>query len=256
MESEDIVLRNLIKISINMKIPESKLFDITDEYELSNLQYSKICETLILQGYDIVPDEEIEIVETNHIKTNLETDENKINNPFESVISEFNKLELHEKYKCLVKLAVNIAEEDGKVQKQISDNFMQSIINMNLQYTYIAVLVKAFFESCNNFGKARLSDLIDYFDEFYNNRLQHGFISEKIDSVLSKPGFTKSDIRKIILFNPLKRSFVSKYLVYDKSENIVYMNTAIWESLSNYDKTKVLNICDEKLEQYYQKLSK
>lgn len=256
MKAEDIVLRSLLKISINMKIPESKLFDITDEYELSNLQYSKICEILTLQGYDIVPDEEIEIVETDHTKTNPETDENKISNPFEVVISEFNKLELHDKYRCLVKLAVNIAEEDEKAQKQISDNFMQNIINMNLQYTYIAVLFKAFFESCNNFGKARLSDLIDYFDKFYNDRLRHGLISEKIDSVLSKPGFNKSDIRRIILFNPLKRSFVSKYLVYDKSENIVYINTYLWESLSNYDKTKVLNICDKKLEQYYQKLSK
>lgn len=256
MKTEDIVLKSLLKISIDMKIPESKLFDITDEYELSHLQYSKICETLILQGYDIVPDEEIEIVETNNTKTNPETDENKISNPFEAVIAEFNKLELHDKYRCLVQLAVNIAEEDEKAKKQIFDNFMQNIINMNLQYTYIAVLFKAFFENSDVFGKAKLSNLIDYFDKFYNNRLQNGLISEKTDSVLSRPGFSKSDIRRIILFNPLKRSFVSKYLVYDKSEDIVYINTSLWKSLSNYDKIEVLNICDKKLEQYYQKLSK
>lgn len=256
MKSEDIVLRSLLKISVNMKIPESKLFDITDEYKLSNLQYSKICEILTLQGYDIVPDEEIKIVETDNTKTNPETDENKISNPFEVVIAEFNKLELHDKYKCLVKLAVNIAEKDEKAQKQISNNFMQNIINMNLQYTYIAVLFKSFFESCNAFGKARLSDLIDYFDKFYNDRLRHELISEKIDSVLGKPGFTKSDIRRIILFNPLKRSFASKYLVYDKSEDIVYINTFLWDLLSNDDKAEVLKICDKKLEQYYQKLSK
>ena len=246
MKIEDNVINQLLKKAINMKIPESELFSITDEYELSNLQYSKICELLTMQGYDIVADTEIEelIVDSKVIETNQ----------FTTIIDEFNKLELQNKYRCLVKLALNIAAEDEQTQKKITEDFINHIHNMNLQYSYIAVLLKAFFVKCNAMGKAELHNLIDYFDMFYQDRLNKGKISEKLDSILGKPGFSHGDIKRIILFNPLKRSFLAKYFEYDKNNEMVSINVVLWDMLSNSDKVDIIETCEEKLDYYYSKL--
>lgn len=246
MKIEDVVIENLLKKAINMKIPESELFNITDEYELNNLQYSKICELLTMQGFDIVTDDEIEAVIT----------DNKVvqSDQFATIIDEFNKLELKNKYRCLVKLALNIAAEDEQAQKKITEDFMHQIHNMTLQYSYIAVLLKAFFAKCNAMGKAKLVDLIDYFDMYYHNRLSKGLISEKNDSVFGKSGFSRGDIKRIILFNPLKRSFLAKYFDYDKAEEIVSINVVLWDMLSNLDKANIIETCEEKLNYYYVKL--
>ena len=246
MKIEDNVINQLLKKAINMKIPESELFSITDEYELSNLQYSKICELLTMQGYDIVADTEIEelIVDSKVIETNQ----------FTTIIDEFNKLELQNKYRCLVKLALNIAAEDEQTHKKITEDFINHIHNMNLQYSYIAVLLKAFFVKCNAMGKAELHNLIDYFDMFYQDRLNKGKISEKLDSILGKPGFSHGDIKRIILFNPLKRSFLAKYFEYDKNNEMVSINVVLWDMLSNSDKVDIIETCEEKLDYYYSKL--
>lgn len=126
---------------------------------------------------------------------------------------------------------------------------------MNLKYTYIAVLLKAFFSHCNALGKVEMDKLISYFDSYYNERLINGLLSEKSNSVLGRRGFTERDIKHIILFNPLKRSFLSNYFKYIKSQDMVVINESLWDTLTNSDKSEIILICDNKLEEYFSKLT-
>ncbi len=69
MKTEDTILESLLKLAINKKLPESEVLDISDEYHISILQYSKICDTLLERGYEIVPDEDYrQAVETEKIQ--------------------------------------------------------------------------------------------------------------------------------------------------------------------------------------------
>ncbi len=253
MKVDDRILELILKAAIGKQIPESKVFETVDRNDLSTLQYSAICEKLIMQGYEIIPDNEI--IPKAHTNSDNGTDHSS-NNQYDNVINEFNKLELADKYKCLVALACNIAAQDKQVQEAIAEQFMQQVINMRLQYSYIAVFLKAFFSRCNALGKAKLSDMIDYAGNYYRNRIELGAVSEQNDSVLSKIGFEAKDLRKIAIFNPLKRSFVSNYFEYDKAEDLICINETLWDLLSNFDKTEVLRICDEKLLEYFERISK
>ncbi|MBR3630369.1 MAG: hypothetical protein IKN55_07855, partial [Oscillospiraceae bacterium] len=230
---------------------ESKVFSVAEAQELSNLQYTKLCEAITGLGYVIVPDEEI----VNTAEAIPVENKQSQNDPYEKLIKEFDKLSLEEKYKCLVKLVLNIAAEDEKAHKVIAEQFVQQVLNMRLQYSYIAVFLKAFFAHCNALGKAKLSDMIDYAADYYRSRIEKGIVAEKADSVLSKAGFEAKDVRQIALFNPLKRSFIENYFTYDKAEYLICINVILWDTLSNYDKTEVLRLCDEKLASYYEKIS-
>lgn len=253
MRVDDRILELILKTAIGKQIPESKVFETVDQNDLSTLQYSAICGKLIMQGYEIIPDNEIVLPETESYQKNTSTIPN---NPFDDVIREFNKLELADKYKCLVALACNIAAQDKQAQEAIAEQFIQQVLSMRLQYSYIAVFLKAFFSRCNALGKVKLSDMIDYAGNYYRNRLELGAVSEQDDSVLSKFGFESKDVKKIAIFNPLKRSFVSNYFEYNKAEDLICISESLWDLLSNFDKTEVLRICDEKLTEYFEKISK
>ena len=136
MRVDDRILELILKTAIGKQIPESKVFETVDQNDLSTLQYSAICGKLIMQGYEIIPDNEIVLPETESYQKNTSTIPN---NPFDDVIREFNKLELADKYKCLVALACNIAAQDKQAQEAIAEQFIQQVLSMRLQYSYIAV---------------------------------------------------------------------------------------------------------------------
>ena len=56
MDFEEKVLEEVIRLAENMQISETKLFEITDDNALNNLQYSRLCKMLAMRGYDIVCD--------------------------------------------------------------------------------------------------------------------------------------------------------------------------------------------------------
>jgi len=132
---------------------------------------------------------------------------------------------------------------------------MDRILKMNLQYSYVAVLLKAFFSSCNDNGKADLHDVVRRYGDYYRERINAGNVSEKDDSIFSKRGFTDSDIRRNVLLNPLRRSFLANYLSYNKENDTIEMNGILWKMLSVRDKKVIIEICDNRLKDYYDKIS-
>ena len=245
MKSEDMILKSVIEIAVGNQIPESKLFDITDDNGLDNIRYSRLCEMLSLQGYDIVPDADICYNEP----VTLAHKDDALSN----IIEEFSKLSLDNKYKCLIKLAVIISDIETS-NTALAKEFVTKVEKMNLQYSYIAVLLKAFFEKCGIDGQARLDDIIDYYYGFYTERLCKGLISEQNDSILSKNGFNKADIRRIILYNPMKRSYLKEFLNYKHETEMIYMNVSLWNSFTNETIKRIIMICDQKLKEYYSRI--
>jgi len=263
MKTEDKVMESLIAFSVDMKISESKVLDIADEYHLGVLQYSKLCESLFMQGYDIVSEEEyqkaVEIAKANQKAEILPLEEientsSEQPTKYDDIILKFRELELSDKQECFIKLKAILATEDEKSKSLTVNPFMDKIRNMKLQYSYVSVLLKAFFSECNEMGKVDLNALIIYFDNYYRGRQKQGLVSEQSDSVLGKSDFSDEDIRRIILFNPLKRSFLSNYFVYHKKENVVCMDESLWSALSTSEKQEIPDICDKKLDVYYERI--
>ena len=206
MKSKDKVMKILLSLAVNRKISEFKVLDIVDEYHLGTLQYSEICDALSMQGYEIVSEEDYQ-------KSLKEAENTTPEQPtkYDDIILKFRKLELSDKQECLTTLQAILVAEDENLQNTIAEPFMEKVKNMKLQYSYISVLLKAFFSECNAMGKADLNALIIYFDNYYHGRQKQELVSEQSDSVLGKTDFSNEDVRRIILSNPLKRSFLANY---------------------------------------------
>ena len=59
-----------------------------------------------------------------------------------------------------------------------------------------------------------------------------------------------------ILSNPFKRFEDMQILHHAKTLGIVQVDESVWKKLSKAEKAEIEKICDEKLEQYYGRITK
>ena len=74
--------------------------------------------------------------------------------------------------------------------------------------------------------------------------------------LLAKGGYTDKEAERNILSNPFKRFEDMQMIRHTKTLGIVQVDEAVWKYLSADEKDEIKNICDEKLETYFSRLSK
>ena len=245
MNLEKIAL-DILRYSENARVSEKVVLDISDNYNLSLSEFSKLCEILNDIGITILDNDSI-------------TEKNEPifkEKRFGHILSEFDKLTLEEKKQCYILLGDKIKniEYNEHFNATIKDVFMSKLSKMHLQYSYICVFLKAFFQCNNSKEDVDLQEVIDYHREYYSSRRNNNLVVEQEDSVFSNITYSDADIRKIILFNPLKRSFLSNYFEYEKDNNFIRINSILFAKLTIDDINHIIDLCDIKLEEYYRKL--
>lgn len=133
------------------------------------------------------------------------------------------------------------------------DVFLQMVEQMDMTYSYKPVLLKAFFASSDERGKAQLSDIVAYFRDFYEKRRAGGLVVEKNNALYAKENYTDREIENNILNNPFRRFEDMQVMHHSKTLGVIQMDEWIWKRLTQDDKTRILKICDEKLVSYYQR---
>ncbi|MFI3326714.1 MAG: ATP-dependent helicase, partial [Clostridia bacterium] len=134
------------------------------------------------------------------------------------------------------------------------DLFMDMVIKMDMSYSYKPVLLKAILLHADKKGRVKLSDIVEYFREFYANRKICGLNVEKANSIFVESDYTDKGAEKNILANPFKRFEDMQMLRHTKTLGIIEVDSSVWKNLSNDDKEQISKICDEKLEKYFKKL--
>lgn len=220
-------------------INEKEIVKISDENGLSLVEFANLC--------DIISEIGISIVEDQSIVTQCENDD------ISKILSLYNNLSSIDKEKCYS--MITAIHNGSDLKDDIRNQFVSKIARMKLQYSYIAVFLKAFFNNYHD-QSIDLECLISYYRHYYSSRKNNKLIVEQNDSVFSKESYTDNDIRKNILFNPMKRSFVSNYFSFDKKTNLVYITSELYQQLSRKDVSEILTICDNKLEEYYCKIKR
>lgn len=138
----------------------------------------------------------------------------------------------------------------------VKESFFSDYQRASIQSTYIPVFLLAFFDVSKLSGNAPLNDVIDYYRNFYNSRKNMGLIVERSDSIFVKSFVDDKDIRKLILFNPLGRSFLRKYFKYEKKDNSFRLNPKLLISLTDTDLYEIKSISNQILDSYYMRLNK
>lgn len=136
----------------------------------------------------------------------------------------------------------------------IKEKFMEFIQKMTMSFSYKPVLLKAILEHMDRDGRIRITDIVSYFIGFYKAREENGVIVEKSTSRLQRGGYTEKDVERLIFAMPFKRFADMRFLMRCKDVTLVEINQTILKRLTDTDKLKIVKICDERLEEYYEKL--
>ena len=125
------------------------------------------------------------------------------------------------------------------------------IKQMDMSYSYKPVLIKAVLAHADSKGRIKLDDITAYFRSFYESRRASGLTVEKANSIFAKGGYTDKEAQRNILSNPFKRFQDMQMLRHTKTLGIIEVEPTVWKNLTDDEKNEIHNICDEKLDEYY-----
>ena len=126
---------------------------------------------------------------------------------------------------------------------------------MDMSYSYKPVLLKSVLIFADEKGRVKLSDIVTYFREFYEARRAAGLVVEKANSIYAKGGYTDAQVQRNILSNPFKRFEDMQMLYHTKTLGVIQVDESVWKKLTQEEKQEIERICDEKLEEYYQRFN-
>lgn len=129
--------------------------------------------------------------------------------------------------------------------------FMRMVEIMDMSYSYKPVLIKAMLQLCDIEGVAKWPAIAKFFLDFYMNRRHNSLPVEKTNSVFSKPNCTFEEAEKVIKIYPYKRFSDIGAIKYNCEMGELSFNSSIWNKLTENEKTRIIAICDLKLEEYY-----
>lgn len=149
------------------------------------------------------------------------------------------------------KFGWTVIDDDNKYKM-----FMDMVKEMRMDHSYKPVLLKALLKCSDNQGRAKISDLVEYFRHFYSDRKNNNLIVEKEDSLFFKDYCSDKEIEREILNYPFRRFETMSMMHHTKTLGVVQIDSCVWKVLSEVDKYEIIKICDTKLEEYYKRISK
>lgn len=132
--------------------------------------------------------------------------------------------------------------------------FFQMVEQMKMSYSYKPVFLKALFELSDSNGCVFLSNVVSYFQDYYLKRHSSGNVAEKPDSVFATPDCTPKEAERVILQYPYDRFKTMQVLSMDENSKMIIFNKKLWKALSQDEKRKIMEICDQKLATYFEQL--
>lgn len=132
--------------------------------------------------------------------------------------------------------------------------FVEMVEKMTMDHSYKPVLLKAILTYADASGRVKISDIVSYFRSFYEARRNAGLVVEKANSIFAKPDYTDKQAEQNILSNPFKRFEDMNMLRHTKTLGVVEIDSSVWKKLTDAEKKRIEDICDERLEKYYQRI--
>lgn len=133
--------------------------------------------------------------------------------------------------------------------------FWSYITTMKMDHSYKPVLLKVFLANANELGVASFGRVVDAFLDFYMQRRLNNQIVEQADSITCKSDCSKEEARALILKYPYDRYNGHGIMKLISGDDTLHFNASIWRKLSDHDFEIIKRICDNKIAQYYDKVS-
>ena len=156
----------------------------------------------------------------------------------------------------------NIEESHDSSHKVDSDldeqytKFVDEVSDMKMSFSYKPILIKAMMTYADVNGRASMSDIINYFLQFFQNRADQGLLIEKAESTFVQHFGDRKTARRTILIYPYKRFELKGMMRYDKAKDEIEIAPQIWDNISNKVRRVISSYCDAQLNKYYDRLER
>ncbi len=258
-------LVSLAQMNSQNCLSEDVIFQYTEQEGLSLPETNRVCQQIENAGVKIVSQAEYDAAITSiQLHPALTSPEPYLS--IDQIAAAFSLLSSEEKIKCLNKLqqfSVSDSEKDNNqseivhaIDSKIKTAFLERIEQMRLRYSYIPVLLLTFLSTCDSSGKADFDVIVNKFRDFYESRAQNGYIVENKKSVFVKLKYTKPSVGALIRYDPLRKSFLRKYMYYNLQANKLCMEENLWNALTENDLVYIKGCCQNKIAEYYEIISR
>ena len=126
---------------------------------------------------------------------------------------------------------------------------------MRVNYSYKPVLVMAIMENASENGEIALSDLVDFFLDFYEKRQAAGLVIEKADSSFVKFQNDRQHAARTIIRYPITVFENKQFISFDRQTSVLTVAKPIWQKINAEMKAFIEMSCEKILEGYYAPLS-
>lgn len=139
----------------------------------------------------------------------------------------------------------------------IRDRFLEFVGAMDMTLSYKPVMLLALLESIDGEGRAKLSEVVRRFQQFYRDRRAAGFAVER-------PGARKQPVdeldagsaQRLMLDKPFEKFERRRFLRYDRDLAYVRFDPRLWRQLEPDDLDQVRQTCGQAITAYYERLDK
>ena len=140
----------------------------------------------------------------------------------------------------------------------IRDRFLEFVGAMDMTLSYKPVMLLALLESIDGAGRAKLSEVVRRFQQFYRDRRGAGLAVER-------PGARKQPVdeldagsaQRLMLDKPFEKFERRQFLRYDRRDlAYIQFEPRLWRQLEPGDLDQVRQTCRQAITEYYERLDK
>ena len=137
----------------------------------------------------------------------------------------------------------------------ILKDFEDFIEENTLTFSFKLVFMLGMLELANEEGEVKIEDLMNYYRQFYMDRIERGLPVDRQNCVYTKD-YLEDDVKlkQSILSNPFEKFERKRFVYYSKDLSMVSFSPALWEKLTDEKKNWVREKETQFLEEYYAKL--
>lgn len=128
------------------------------------------------------------------------------------------------------------------------NQFLEYCYKTSMSYSYKPVLIMALVE---HGGVVSIQEAVNYFVQYYGNRLSLGLVAERTNSIYSNLNCTLEQISSNIKTNPVKALLNSAFFIYDRNEEVLSFVPEIQRELTADVIEKIITACIQRLDEYY-----
>jgi len=136
----------------------------------------------------------------------------------------------------------------------LKDDFFSFVHTGDMSSSYKPVLLRGMLTLADGKGEVDLAELSTYFRAYYQNRADQGLPVETSRNRVNRiKELSDFEVSRLMLTMPFEKFERKSFMEHKRDLKRVAFVPQLWKCLNEDDRERLLKLCDEQLDSYYQK---